>query len=188
MKTYIVKIALRGVSPMIWRRIRIPGAISLATFHKIIQLSFGWDDEYLHQFHIYGKDYGIWYDGGMGFADNAYKVYLDDFGFDIGDKFAYEYNFFEHHIHDIRIENIVELSSRKIKQIFCVSGAGMPGFTTYDVYHIQNELIKTITRIPTATKVEEQPILDRLRKLFKQLDIVKFNRKKSNSDLAEIGV
>ena len=42
--------------------------------------------------------------------------------------------------------------------------------------------------MPTATKAEEQPILDHLRKLFKQLDIVKFNRNKANSALAKIGV
>jgi len=185
---YIVKIALRGVSPMSWRRLRVPDRTSLATLHDIIQLTFGWDDEYLHQFHIYGKDYGIWYDGGPTFDNNAHEVYLDDFGFDIGDKFTYEYNFFEHHIHDIRIEDIVELPSKQLKPLFCVSGAGMPGFTKYDEYHIQNKLIETIAKIPTVTKTEEQTILDRLRKLFRQLDMVKFNRKKTNSVLVKVKI
>ncbi|MDX2504157.1 MAG: hypothetical protein QNL62_06750 [Gammaproteobacteria bacterium] len=34
MKNYSIKIALRGVSPMIWRRLRIPGSTSLADLHR----------------------------------------------------------------------------------------------------------------------------------------------------------
>lgn len=51
MKMYFVKIALRGVSPMVWRRLRIPENTSLAQLHNIIQIAYNWDDEYLHQFH-----------------------------------------------------------------------------------------------------------------------------------------
>ncbi|ETS30247.1 hypothetical protein PTE_03586 [Photorhabdus khanii NC19] len=32
MKAYIVKVALRGVSPMVWRRFRLSGETSLAAF------------------------------------------------------------------------------------------------------------------------------------------------------------
>ena len=106
MKNYSVKIALRGVSPMIWRRLRIPGSTSLADFHQIIQIVFGWDDDHLHLFHIYGKDYGICYLGGPAFSDDPYAVLLDDFEFDVGDRFTYEYNFYETRLHDIRIEKI----------------------------------------------------------------------------------
>jgi len=60
-KTYFVKMVLRGISPMIWRRFWIPGNTSLADFHHIIQTAYRWDDDHLHRFHIYGKDYGIGY-------------------------------------------------------------------------------------------------------------------------------
>ncbi len=36
---------LHGVSPMVWRRLKIPGNISLAQLHHTIQIAFGWDDE-----------------------------------------------------------------------------------------------------------------------------------------------
>ena len=88
MKMYFVKIALRGVSPMVWRRLRIPGNTSLAQLHNIIQIAYNWDDEYLHQFHIYGKDYGLSYAGGILFSDDARQVFLKDFEFDAGDKFT----------------------------------------------------------------------------------------------------
>jgi hypothetical protein len=124
MRIYFVKIALRGVSPMVWRRLLIPGNTSLAKLHHVIQIVYGWDDDHLHQFHIYGKDYGISYVGGLSFADNANRIFLDDFGFDVGDKFTYEYNFFANILVDIRIEGIkAELSSFSIS---CLKGKGMP--------------------------------------------------------------
>ncbi|WP_340618062.1 IS1096 element passenger TnpR family protein [Xenorhabdus entomophaga] len=56
---------------MVWRRFRLSGGTSLATFHYIIQIAQGWQDDHLHQFRIYGKNYGISYSGGIGFPDNC---------------------------------------------------------------------------------------------------------------------
>ncbi|MDE9541289.1 plasmid pRiA4b ORF-3 family protein [Xenorhabdus bovienii] len=125
MKTYIVKVALRGISPMVWRRLRLSGKISLTAFHYIIQIAQGWQDDHLHQFHIYGKNYGISYSGGIGFPDNPYKITFDDFEFDAGDRFTYEYNFFEHWFHNTRIEIVLENSN--LKSPFCLAGNRMPG-------------------------------------------------------------
>ena len=120
MKAYFIKMALRGISPMIWRRFWIPDNTSLADFHHIIQIAYGWDDDHLHRFHIYGKDYGISYMGGIGFSDDARKVYIGDFEFDVNDKFIYEYNFFKHWFIDIRIENIKDITTPKF--VYCIKG------------------------------------------------------------------
>lgn len=48
---------------MVWRRLRIAADTSLAALHFIFQIVQGWGDDHLHQFHIYGKDYGISYEG-----------------------------------------------------------------------------------------------------------------------------
>ncbi|MUN04678.1 hypothetical protein GNZ04_20820 [Escherichia coli] len=56
MKVYVIKIAVRGVSPMVWRRLRIAADTSLAALHFIIQIIQGWGDDHLHQFHIYGVE------------------------------------------------------------------------------------------------------------------------------------
>lgn len=69
MKTYRLKVALRGISPMVCRRIEIAESTPLAELHHILQATFQWDNDYLHQFHIYGKDYGIGYVGGILFRD-----------------------------------------------------------------------------------------------------------------------
>lgn len=90
----------------------------------------GWVEDHLHQFHIYGKDYGISYEGGIGFPDNPFRVVIDDFAFDVSDRFTYEYNFFEHWLHDLRVEAIHEDST--LKTPFCMSGHGMPGATAAD--------------------------------------------------------
>lgn len=67
MKIYVIKIAVNGISPMVWRRLRISANTSLAALHYIIQIVQDWGDDYLHQFHIYGKDYGISYEGALAF-------------------------------------------------------------------------------------------------------------------------
>ncbi|WP_275382181.1 IS1096 element passenger TnpR family protein [Xenorhabdus bovienii] len=76
MKTYTIKLTVRGVSPMVWRRLRLAADTSLAALHCIIQIVQGWDDDHLHLFHIYGKDYGISYDGGIGFMTFALKTFM----------------------------------------------------------------------------------------------------------------
>ncbi len=47
-------ISLDHVKPPIWRRVLIPGDVTLDKLHHIIQLAMGWDDEHLHQFR-FGK-------------------------------------------------------------------------------------------------------------------------------------
>lgn len=179
MKIYLIKVALHGVSPMISRRLRVAGNTSLASLHYIIQFSQGWTDDHLHQFHIYGKDYGIAYLGGLDFSDNAFKTYIDDFDFDEGDRFTYEYNFYEHWLYDIRIESIDKPSPRK-KTPFCLSGKGMPGATEYDVYEKAIDLLKII--VDQGKKVTGGDI----RRHIEALDTVRFNRLKANRALANL--
>ena len=59
MRVYFIKVALRGISPMVWRRLRVPSVTSPAMLHEIIPIINSWDNGHLHQFHIVGKDYGI---------------------------------------------------------------------------------------------------------------------------------
>ncbi len=176
MKIYLIKIALRGISPMVWRRLKVPGNTSLAQLHHIIQIANQWDNDYLHQFHIYGKDYGIAYEGGLAFSDNAYKVYLDDFGFDEGDKFIYEYNFFEHWVVDIRIEKIKDVSSITTG-IQCLKGKGLPGVNQYDEVEPMLNLLKAIAKADKTTTMGD------LRPYVKALNAVRFNRHHINHRL-----
>ena len=175
MKTYFIKMVLRGISPMIWRRFWIAGNTSLADFHHIIQTAFGWDNEYLHRFHIYGKDYGIHYEGGMSFSDDAHKVYIDNFEFDVNDKFVYEYNFFKHWFVDLRIEDIRD----KVKPmpVYCAKGGGMPGASKYDETKATINLLKAIVKDKETTTVGD------IHDLIDELNAVRFNRHYINHSL-----
>ncbi|CDH32747.1 plasmid pRiA4b ORF-3 family protein [Xenorhabdus bovienii] len=168
MKTYVVKVALRGISPMVWRRFRLSGETSLAAFHYIIQIAQGWQDDHLHQFRIYGKNYGISYSGGIGFPDNPDKITLDDFEFNAGDLFTYEYNFVEHWLHDIRIEAV--LANSDLKSPFCLAGNRMPGATLAD------ETAKTLALLNAIIHADETTTVRDIRPLIEALDAVRFNR------------
>ena len=67
---YQLKVALRGISPLIWRRLLVHADTSIADLHLILQLAMGWTNSHLHRFLIHGKEYGIAYEGGIGFADD----------------------------------------------------------------------------------------------------------------------
>ena len=50
---YQLRIVLRGISPLIWRRVLVHDTTTLAQLHDIIQILFEWRDEHLYDFHIY---------------------------------------------------------------------------------------------------------------------------------------
>ena len=53
-----LKVALRGVKPPVWRRLRVPGRMTLRGLHDAIQIAMGWDDCHLHTFSIGGEQFG----------------------------------------------------------------------------------------------------------------------------------
>lgn len=93
----------------------------MADLHHIIQIAMSWDNDHLHCFHIYGEDYGLKYDGGMDFNHNARQLFLDDFGFDVGDRFSYTYDFTAYWLCDIRVEAIEPISTVTPR---CFGGVG----------------------------------------------------------------
>ncbi len=66
-------IFILGISPMIWRRVKIGSDSTIADLHVIIQIAMGWRDSHLHRFFIHGKHYGIAQIEGMWFSDDQKK-------------------------------------------------------------------------------------------------------------------
>jgi hypothetical protein len=118
---YQLKVALRGISPLIWRRLLVSAETSLADLHHILQLAMGWMNSHLHRFLIHGKEYGITYDGGIGFADDSKQIRLRDFRFRLRERFLYECDFRDHWQHDIRVEQIVAADTRRTYPV-CIGG------------------------------------------------------------------
>ena len=50
-----LKVTLRGVKPPIWRRLLMPGTMTLGDLHQAIQAAMGWRDCHLHAFDIDGQ-------------------------------------------------------------------------------------------------------------------------------------
>jgi Plasmid pRiA4b ORF-3-like protein len=118
---YQFKVVLRGISPMIWRRLVMRSDDSIADLHYAIQLAMGWSDSHLHRFQIHGKDYGVAHKGGILFTDNPEKVQLADFEFRIRERFLYEYNFYDSWEHDVRLEKILPWSPKQVGPL-CTAG------------------------------------------------------------------
>ncbi|WP_423775566.1 IS1096 element passenger TnpR family protein [Cedecea davisae] len=70
---------------MVWRRLITATDTSQPVLYFIFQIAQCWGDHHLHQFHIYGKDYAIHNEGGIGFLGDPFWIAIADFAFDTGD-------------------------------------------------------------------------------------------------------
>ncbi len=53
-----LKVTLHGTKPSVWRRLLMPGGMTLGDLHHAIQAAMGWHDSHLHTFDIDGRQYG----------------------------------------------------------------------------------------------------------------------------------
>ncbi len=119
-----LKITLNGSRPPIWRRVQVPGDITLAKLHRVIQAVMGWYDSHLHQF-IVGKTYY-----GVPSLDefselelkDERKVRLDQVLSKLKQKMVYEYDFGDGWEHDIVLEKVLPLDSNTRYPV-CLEGA-----------------------------------------------------------------
>lgn len=106
---YQVKITLRHVKPPVWRRLQLPGSITLGELHDVIQTAMGWEGYHLHVFtagqHRYGQRTGDWSDWDPELRDEG-SARLADIAPTVGDKLRYEYDFGDGWEHDIAVEEI----------------------------------------------------------------------------------
>ena len=53
-----LRIALLAIKPPIWRRIQVPGTMTLPRVHRVFQVVMGWTDTHLYEFVVRGQRYG----------------------------------------------------------------------------------------------------------------------------------
>lgn len=118
-----LNIGLRGTDPLVWRRVLVPGAMTLEKLHSVIQAAMGWEDRHLHVFEIFGERYGP-----PDFELEDDEQDLDEEGvrlhllLDEADHFTYEYDFGDTWIHDIVVETIGSVTFPLTRAV-CFDGA-----------------------------------------------------------------
>jgi hypothetical protein len=111
---YQLRAVIRGISPMIWRRLLVRDDSTVAQLHEVLQIAFGWDDEHLNRFEIRGREYAMYREGGGLIGIDARRVRLCDLKLRRLERFVYEYDFGDSWIHDLRLETaVVFLSFRE---------------------------------------------------------------------------
>ncbi|MHB8630277.1 MAG: plasmid pRiA4b ORF-3 family protein [Aggregatilineales bacterium] len=114
---YQFRVSLKGISPVIWRRLLLRSDHTLADVHYSIQVAMNWSNYYLHQFIIYGKRYAV----ARFDAEAAEDMHLHDLRLRLNGRFLYEYSFFEWWQHEIRMEKKLALDPRKTYPM-CIAG------------------------------------------------------------------
>lgn len=188
---YQLRGVLRGVSPLIWRRLLVGADCSVAELHTALQIAFSWSGEHLHRFVIHGREYGIAYLGGPSFRDDARRVPLARFGFRVGERFAYEYDFYDAWCHDLRVERVLSAEEGRAYPR-CIGGrrASPPedcgGPWRFLELRQQHSVLKVAWRLAEIFKHPED--LDEHRgellELHRWLTLERFNRRAVNRQLA----
>ena len=55
---YQLDIRLAYIEPPIWRRMVVPGQVTLFSLHRMLQVVMGWENYHLHQFIVGNTYYG----------------------------------------------------------------------------------------------------------------------------------
>ncbi len=116
---YQLKVVLRHVTPLVWRRVLIRSDTTIAQLHHIVQVTMGWEDGHLHRFRIHGRDYSSTSGGAI--ASDPQSVILASFRLRPRERFTYLYDFSARWHHDIRLEQILALDQRRLYPV-CIGG------------------------------------------------------------------
>lgn len=116
---YQLKVVLRHVTPLVWRRVLVRSHTTIAQLHRIVQVTMGWEDGHLHRFRIHGRDYSS--NGGGALASDPRSVILASFRLRPSERFAYLYDFSAGWHHDIRLEQILALDQCRRYPV-CIGG------------------------------------------------------------------
>ncbi|MCY1667332.1 plasmid pRiA4b ORF-3 family protein [Rhizobium sp. SL86] len=93
------RIWLKGVSPMVWRRVQVASTMTLCEFHGVLQVVLGWEGVHLYQFIIHTARYGSWETGARSTAMTLGELKLRK-----GIRFLYEYDLNIPWEHEVRLE------------------------------------------------------------------------------------
>jgi len=104
---YRIKVTLKDIEPVIWRRFLVPSHISLHRLHLILQEVMGWTNSHLYRFEIDKKEYSVLYPDNdtdeLDFIDSK-KAKLNHLVTTKGNTFVYEYDFGDGWTHELVVD------------------------------------------------------------------------------------
>jgi hypothetical protein len=108
-----VRLDLRGAKPPVWRRLELPGDLSLPRLHDVIQAAMGWYNSHLHRFRTGVDRHSPYFvthfdveEGDDGTLED--DVRLDQLVAQKGDELWYEYDFGDGWDHRLTVEKVLE--------------------------------------------------------------------------------
>ncbi len=108
-----VRLDLHGAKPPVWRRLELPGDLSLPRLHDVIQAAMGWTNSHLHRFRTGGAHRSPYFvtafdleEGDEGTLED--DVRLDELVAEKGDELWYEYDFGDGWDHKLVVEEILD--------------------------------------------------------------------------------
>jgi hypothetical protein len=108
-RIYEVRVSLEWIDPEIWRRFRVPGDITLAKLHYVLQNVMGWHggDYHAHVFWTPNGKYGVPSGPYTDMIDET-KVTLGEMIHNDGREFMYVYDYGDQWRHVLTVENILD--------------------------------------------------------------------------------
>lgn len=136
-----LRVELRGVEPLVWRRVLVPENITLAKLHVVLQWTMGWSSSHLHEYEIARRRYGIPDDEWPSTEPitDERRVRLKPLIEDGLRRFTYLYDFGDHWEHIVKVEDLVPPKPDR-PLIVCLAGenacppedvGGYPGYAEF---------------------------------------------------------
>jgi len=136
---YQIKVTLDESKPPIWRRILVPGDVTLEKLHYVLQAAMGWTNFHLHQFTVGQTCFGVPHpDYGFEMRDER-RVKLSQIAPGEGFKFRYEYDFGDSWLHNLLVEKVLDPEPGQQYPV-CIKGKracppeDVGGIWTYDTF------------------------------------------------------
>lgn len=103
-------ITLLHTRPAIWRRVQVPPRLNFHELHCVVQLAMGWYNCHLYQFILGDRHEFMTLPSEFDWQTpiDSRTVLVGDYLADNGEKIAYEYDFGDGWMHEIKVRNVLD--------------------------------------------------------------------------------
>ena len=118
---YQLRVTLQDIGPEVWRRVLVPGELTLRELHWVVQTVMGWTNSQTHVFSIGKKTFSD-LEMEVKHARDEAKARLAKVAPKAGRSFEYEYDPRDHWTHTLEVESIVAEDQRYPGHPVCLAG------------------------------------------------------------------